>query len=145
MEKRETRRINPIAQITLTAVLVLVLFELLIIFGAMQLEARTVAKIAPWAYEPFLKLVGEHPESTPRWAVVEETDESAAADSPVAGVAGLQPMAIPVLTETNAPAETNAPPDTDTGNETPSVPEAEPTAAPDKKPSQKPDEAVPVG
>ncbi len=101
MDKRETRRLNPVAHITLAAVVVLVVFEALVIFGALELRAQTVAKYAPWAYEPFLKLVGEHPESTPHWATIEEPEEDKGVESTVASVTGLEPSAIPVLIETN--------------------------------------------
>ncbi len=105
MEKLETRRRNPVAHITLVLVLLLIVFEALVIFGALELKAQTVAKYAPWAYEPFLRLVGEHPESTPRWVVVEEAEENEgdeAVESMIVGVTGLEPSAIPVLIETNA-------------------------------------------
>ena len=101
MDKQAARRVNPIAHFTLVAVLILLVFEGLIIFGALELRSRTVAKYAPWAYEPFLRLVGEHPESAPRWAVVEESKGDKAVEATVTGVAGLEPSAIPVLIETD--------------------------------------------
>ena len=107
MGRRETRRINPIARVTLTGVLMLVAFQLLIIGGALQLEAGTVHRYAPWAYEPFLRLVGEHPDTERQWAAVEEeAGEADTGRSAFANLAGLQPEAIPLLTGTNdAPAE----------------------------------------
>lgn len=101
MDKQETRRRNPVARIALVAVLILIVFEALVIFGALELNAQAVAKYAPWAYEPFLRLVGEHPESTARQAVVEESDEAATDESTTADVTGLDPSAIPALIETN--------------------------------------------
>jgi hypothetical protein len=109
----------------------------------LELRARLVAKYAPWAYEPFLRLVGEHPDSAPRWAAVEETEEPGT-ESPVAGVMGFEPSVIPVLMDSNAntqavrapPAATNAPA---------AAPEADPAAAPTNAPAEKPQEAVPVG
>ena len=145
MSKHETKRCNPIAHITLVVVVVLLVFELLVIFGALELKAQTVAKYAPWAYEPFLKLVGEHPESAPRWASVEEPEKKeAVAESMVAGVTGLEPSAIPVLIETNEVAlatnlilEATVPLETD--------PEPIPIAAPTNAPESEPEEIVPVG
>jgi hypothetical protein len=101
MSQQETRRRNPIAHITLVLVVLLILFEALVIFGVFELKAQTVAKYAPWAYEPFLRLAGEHPESTPRWATVEEPEEDEEIDSATLGVTGLEASAIPVLVETN--------------------------------------------
>ncbi len=66
---QETRRINPIATLTTVLVVLLVAVEALIILGVFELKAQTVAKYAPWAYEPFLHWAGEHPDSTPRWVV----------------------------------------------------------------------------
>ena len=144
MDKQEKRRINPIAQITLTAVVVLVIFEFLVIFGALELKAQTVAKYAPWAYEPFLRLVGEHPESTPRWASVEEPEEEDAIEATVAGVTGLEPSAIPVLIETNETVlATNLILEATVPMEVESEPV--PVAAPTNRPADKPQEIVPVG
>ena len=101
MEKQETRRRNPIGHITLVLVVLLIGFEILVISGMFELKAQTVAKYAPWAYEPFLRLVGEHPESTPRWISVEETDVAESVELDVANITGLEPSAIPMLIETN--------------------------------------------
>jgi len=144
MDKQETRRINPIAHITAAAVVVLVVFEFLIIFGVFELKAQTVAKYAPWAYEPFLRLVGEHPESAPRWAAVEEPEEKKAVDMTVVGVTGLEPSAIPVLIETNeAVLATNLILEATVPMEV--EPEPVPVAAPTNRPAGKPQEIVPVG
>lgn len=144
MDKQEKRRINPIAQITLTAVVVLVIFEFLVIFGALELKAQTVAKYAPWAYEPFLRLVGEHPESAPRWASVEEADEEETVDAAVVGVTGLEPSAIPVLVETdeavlatNLALEATVPLEVE--------PEPTPVDVPTNRPVDESQEIVPVG
>jgi hypothetical protein len=120
MAKLETRRINPIAHVTLVAVIVVIVFEVLVIFGVFELKAQTVAKYAPWAYEPFLQLVGEHPESAPRWATVEEPKETKQ-----------EPLAVPLLVPTNeTSAVTNA------------VPEP---VAPTPAPAAQPKAIVPVG
>ena len=144
MDKQETRRINPIAHVTLVAVAVLVVFECLVICGAVELKAQTVAKYAPWAYEPFLRLVGEHPESPPRWASVEEPEEKDAVEATVAGVTGLEPSAIPVLIETNESVlATNLILEATVPMEVESEPV--PVAAPTNRPADKPQEIVPVG
>jgi hypothetical protein len=101
MSMQEARRRTPIAHITLVLVVLLILFEAVIIFGVFELKAQTVAKYAPWAYEPFLRLVGEHPESTPRWITIEEPEADEPVELAVASVTGLEPSAIPVLIETN--------------------------------------------
>ena len=101
MDKRETRRINPIAHLTWIVVLLLLIFQALVIAGVTELKAHTVAKYAPWAYESFLRLVGEHPDSSPRWATVEEAAAPPAEDHDVISYTGLAPSAVPVLIETN--------------------------------------------
>lgn len=142
MDKRDARRIKPIANVTLVLVVILVVFELLIIFGAMGLKARTVAKYAPWAYEPFLRLVGEHPESAPRLAAEEEADGDNTSESSVAVVAGLQPSAIPVLTETDTIL-----PGTNVAivAEEPDAPETEPADVSTNNPPAKKEAIAPVG
>jgi len=61
--KSESRRTVPISAITLLAIVALLSFEGLVIGGAFEVRAATIARMAPWAYEPFLRLVGEHPDS----------------------------------------------------------------------------------
>lgn len=138
MAKLETRRVNPIAQITLAAVVILIIFEVLVMGGVLELKSQTVAKYAPWAYEPFLRLVGEHPDSASRWATVEEVDESDPIVLPEVNVTGLEPSAIPLLVPTNETSvATNSVPE----------PEAEPIqeVAPTNAPVAVPEEIVPVG
>ena len=123
MDKRETRRVNPVAQIAFFAVAILVVFEALVIGGVLELKAQTVAKYAPWAHEPFLRLVGEHPDS-PRFR------EPKPVESPVAA-----PSVMPAPVETNtAAAVTNVVLE-------PIVPVSEPT----NPPPAKREEVVPVG
>lgn len=144
MAKLETRRINPIAHITLVAVIILIIFEALVMGGVLELKTQTVAKYAPWAYEPFLKLVGEHPDSAARWATVEEVDESDPVVLPEANVTGLEPSAIPVLISTNETIITtnvllkaSVPLETET--------EPIPVVVPTNAPNLDPEEIVPVG
>ncbi len=141
MNELETRRINPISRFAMLGVAILVVFEVLVICGVLELKANTVAKYAPWAYEPFIKLVGEHPDSSPRWAMIEEKKEPAT-ESEEANVTGLEPSAIPLLVETNAVAlstnvvlEATTPQDAD--------PEPIPVLIPTNAP--KPETIVPVG
>ncbi|MCF7864501.1 MAG: hypothetical protein K9L89_06915 [Kiritimatiellales bacterium] len=145
MGKINTRRINPVSHVAALAVTMLVVFEVLVMAGVLELKAQTVAKYAPWAYEPFLKLIGEHPDSASRWAAaVEESDAGKEKDA-VAYVAGIAPSALPILIETNSvvPQTTNAVPEL-------SVPPEEavtnlPPVAPVNAPQPGPEDIVPVG
>lgn len=103
MDKLVTRRTNPISHVAALAVTTLLVCEVLIMVGGLELKAQTVAKYAPWAYEPFLKLVGEHPGSAPRWAAVEKADESVASPSTVSGMGGLTPGEMLLPIEINEP------------------------------------------
>jgi hypothetical protein len=144
MDRRESRRINPIAHFTTLAVSVLMVFELAIISGVLELEAKTVATYAPWAYEPFLRLVGEHPESMPRWASVEDGENKDVSGSAVAEVAGIELSAIPLLIGTNETAvSSNAAP----AAALPGGPSAEPETKepPAATPETQPEEIEPVG
>jgi hypothetical protein len=144
MAKLETRRVNPLAHITLVAVIILIIFEVLVMGGVLELKSQAVAKYAPWAYEPFLKLAGEHPDSAPRWAVVEEVDESDPVVLPEVNVTGLEPSAIPLLVSTNEASiashvvlEASVPLETEA--------EPIPVVAPTNAPAAEPEEIVPVG
>jgi hypothetical protein len=99
MAKRQKRRINLAAQIAGIAVFLLILFEGLVIGGIFELQAPAVAKFAPWAFEPFLRIVGEHPESAPRVAMVEEINPTESASKTALGLTGFSPESIPILTE----------------------------------------------
>ena len=144
MAKLETRRINPIAHITLAGVIILMVFEAAVIGGILELKAQTIAKYAPWAYEPFIRLVGEHPDSAPLWATVEEADGPDPIALPEAHATVLESSAIPMLVSTNGmvsgtnvlleasiPLEAN--------------PELSPEVVPTNAPAAVPEEIVPVG
>ena len=81
MKIKESRRIVPISVVTLVALAVLFVFEAMVMLGAVNLKASLVAKVAPWAYEPFLRLVGEHPDSYSRRNGAGADDDSGADDS----------------------------------------------------------------
>jgi len=139
MGKKQTRRISRIANVTAVAVVALVLFEVVMISGAIELKAQTVAKYAPWAYEPFLRLVGEHPESPPHVAVIaeEEPEET----DPVLNVApdqtGLM-LDIPVVAvETNVVLDSSVPVEP--------TPEEEALDVPTNAPVEEVEEVLPVG
>lgn len=127
MDKRETRRVNPIAQIAFFAVAILLVFEALVIGGVLELKAQTVAKYAPWAHEPFLRLVGEHPDSA-RFREPKPVEST---------TAELPPLAMPMPMETNAAAAAAT---TNVVLE-PTVPLSLPT----NPPPANPEEIVPVG
>jgi hypothetical protein len=144
MNQRETRRINPVAHVATCAVAVLIALECLMIFGVLELEARTVARYAPWAYESFLKLVGEHPESMPRWVSIEEPEDKEAGESAVAEAAGIELSAIPLLIDTNeAAGVTNPAPDEALPTEL--VPATSPSTSPAAPREVEPTEIEPVG
>jgi hypothetical protein len=131
MKELETRRITPVAYIAAIVVAVLVGLELLVVSGVLELRAGTVAKYAPWAYEPFLRLVGEHPDSRSH-----EVDSSGPAVKDVP--ADADPLS--ALIEAHEPGGVIPEPEV----------EPEPVPAPVKKPAPVPppqdvDDAVPVG
>lgn len=89
MSKKESRRIVPVSAVAIAVFAVLVIFEALVIGGVFEVKAATVARIAPWAYEPFLRLVGEHPGSkTLKRSVRGWKEDGAGAPSGMASVAG---------------------------------------------------------
>jgi len=99
----------------------------LVIAGALEIKSSTVARIAPWAYEPFLKLVGEHPESdTMKESVQDRTAQGGAVPSGMAAVAGFNSEDLTI--------------DLDTQTE-----ESEDLAAESVEPAEAPSNAVPAG
>jgi hypothetical protein len=145
MSNKESRRIVPVSAFAIAAFAVLVVFEVLVIGGVLELKASTVARIAPWAYEPFLRLVGEHPES----AMLRETNRSREETrtnkaSGISSVAGFNPDALTL--ELDAEAATGEPSEPEQALST----EQQPVTNPDepKQTNQIPDRpkaVVPVG
>jgi len=137
MKKKESRRIVPISIVTSTLVLLLAVFELLLIGGVLEIRAATVARIAPWACEPFLKLVGEHPDSGANKNKSKEAPEPASPSSAMDIISG---FSADVLL-----AETNAVPDT-TGIEAAAATNGSPAVeVPMVETNAPPKEIVPVG
>lgn len=63
MKNHDTRRKVLVSKIAAFVMVITFVLEGMIIFGALQVDSATIARVAPRAYEPFLKLVGEHPSS----------------------------------------------------------------------------------
>ncbi len=138
MKNRESRRIVPISVVTIVVFAVVVVFEALIIGGVYEVKASAVARIAPWAYEPFLKLVGEHPDS-PNMHISLTQGVEAKGASAMAGASGSNPATSTPAAGTNAttnslllPIMMEQPAETTSTNE-----------PPQSEPVQK--EVVPVG
>lgn len=134
MKNRESRRIVPVSVITLVVLAVLVVFEALIIIGALEVRTSTIAKVAPWAYEPFLRLVGEHPDSYRHRGGQDKEEDSRPGASGIELVAGLHGERLDADTN-RIPDSTELP---DSGEE----PSPETDSPPPEKSS---DEVVPVG
>ncbi len=110
------------------------MFEALVISGAVETKASTIAKVAPWAYEPFLKLVGEHPDSYRKRGDVDSRRDTQPEASAIDMVTGLSAESLLV--------ETNVVPDIQESMDTTNTP-AEPSATPLSDPE--PEKVVPVG
>jgi len=118
------------------AVAVLVVCEVLVVCGALEVRASLVAKVAPWAYEPFLRLVGEHPDqmapntattnNAMEYVTIKDLTDASAATNTVFG-------ALDTSVETNATS-------------TPlQVPNEEPVNIETNTPAESPDVVIPVG
>jgi hypothetical protein len=94
METQEKRRKNRLANITAIAVFFLFVFELIIMSGGLELKSATVAKYAPWAYDSFLRLVGENSENVMLW-------KGRSAETNQTNKIGFDLKAMPFLVETN--------------------------------------------
>jgi len=103
MRKKESRRRVPVSAMAIIVFAVLVVLEMLLLAGALEIRSSTVARIAPWAYEPFLKLVGEHPESdTMKESAFDRTAGGADMPSGMAAVAGFNPEGLIIDLDTQA-------------------------------------------
>jgi hypothetical protein len=142
MNQVEPRRIVPVSLITLILFGLMAVFQFFVIGGGYELEASTVKKNAPWAYESFLKMVGEHPDTRPEWAAHNKTqDKVERADAIKIG--GFSPEAIPVTIDVEPLPESS-------GIIEPTKPQAEPetiipVSVPEEESDPEPGKAVPVG
>ena len=143
MSKKESRRRVPVSAVTMAAVVLLVFLEILVIGGVFSVKASTVARIAPWAYEPFLKLVGEHPDSE-RWKARSRNEQEVAASSGMASVAGLntEGVIIELATTANQSGEVTPEAQLPAANPSNAVPEG---AAVTNPVPERPENVVPVG
>lgn len=98
MNDVEPRRIVPIAFLALLLFIFMALFQVFVIAGGFEIKASAVKKIMPVAYESFLRLVGEHPETRPEWSAAAQATKSDSASSAVT-FAGFDPKTIPVTIE----------------------------------------------
>lgn len=92
MKQVEMRRINPVGHVVSLVVGIIVLFEVFVIVGAVDLKAETVRRYVPWAYDAFVR--GE--QQLEQWADV-ALDEA-------------QPTEAAVSTDAWVPDEPNIPP-----------------------------------
>ncbi|HEY5621250.1 MAG TPA: hypothetical protein VIR77_01480 [Pontiella sp.] len=137
---RRVVRTTPVASLIFA---LLVVFELCIIFGALEMDAALVRKHAPWAYEPFLRLVGEHPDQFSRWGIDNSSAENAEAAVPesMSAIASFNPEQLAVTLEavepTNSVVEPAVPEE--------SAPVLEPMVPPRDEAETPVEEEVPVG
>lgn len=110
MNNVESRRIVPIARITIGLVVILALYQAVMLSGLYEVKASTVKKTAPWFYSTFRKWVGEDPSTRP--VVVEPAEEpEEKGASAMATVAGFKPEELDITIEDveNPSQETSAP------------------------------------
>ena len=94
------KRRAPLARLATAAVGLVFLVEAAVIGGILEIPARTVGRYAPWAYEAFLRLVGEHPDELPSAALLEHpAGRGTNRVERAFDATGLDPSAIPRLFE----------------------------------------------
>jgi hypothetical protein len=110
--KGTSRRIVPVSVAATVCFVLLATFELMVFGGVFQVKASVVRQVAPWAYEPFLKLTGEHPETNPALLQNEAPDETkkGVSASSMATVAGFRPEELSIELDTDG-FETNTVPE----------------------------------
>ncbi|NNJ71103.1 MAG: hypothetical protein HKP10_07445 [Kiritimatiellales bacterium] len=136
MKDSTYKRSIPVAAVASVVLLILGLVELFVIMGGLTLRTATVRQVVPWAYEPYLKLVGEHPDSLSKWAVTEPQEKNVKSKpaSSITSFAGFRPEQIPVTLENVEKRPAVVP------QEKPSI-----APAPTNKPSKPEQSDVPVG
>ncbi len=86
------KRVVPVSVATLACFALLAVFQLFVLAGGPLTRAATVKRFAPWAYEPFLRLTGEHPDTRPAWSMAgEKAEKGERSASAMADVAGIRP------------------------------------------------------
>lgn len=130
----EQRRVVPVSMVMTVCFSIMAVLQVAVIAGGLELKSATVQKVAPWAYEPFLRLVGEHPDQL-RYVVKEGEGGSTSTSSGINTIAGFSPDELEINLE-----NTTAMPSTNVLLE-PSIPTVEPE--PEEKPD--PDSDIPVG
>ncbi len=138
MREKESRRIVPVSYAAIAVLALVFAFEAAVMGGLLEIRSSTVARIAPWAYGPFLKLVGEHPD-VQTWRTAPAPPAPGAEASGAAVVAGIDPSLLSVEIDPAAPAtnillETIVP--------VQAAPERSESAAGEQSPDE---DAVPVG
>lgn len=62
MKNVQEHRVVPVAMVMTIIMSCIGLFEVVVVAGGLEIKSSTIKRIAPWAYAPFLRMVGEHPE-----------------------------------------------------------------------------------
>jgi hypothetical protein len=107
MKNGESRRIIPESIAAWTVVSSLFLFELSVLFGGLEIKGAAMARIAPWAYSLYSRLVGEHPDQISTRMEWDFFDEEEALEA-VTTDADSGPIFLLSPDEDSSAAETNA-------------------------------------
>jgi len=102
MKDVETRRKVPAAVIAMICVSFIGIIQLLLVTGAYQVDSGTVRKMAPFLYNPFRKMMGEHPSTRPQSA----ESQASSGETGIETVTGIKPedLSIEIKTEGSVPA-----------------------------------------
>lgn len=136
MNKKASRRNVPASWIAKIVLGLLLLFEVSLICGVTEIKGSTIVKVAPWAYESFLRLVGEEPGAAHAMKRGETETDTGKIDPAVSNVVA-----------NVTPAELALPVETNVDKALPAVDSEPPVEAPatNTPPSSTEEEAVPVG
>lgn len=106
MKNGESRRIVPESIAAWTVVSILFLFELIVLFGGLEINGATVARLAPWAYSGYSWLVGEHSDQIANRMEWDLFDENEVLDA-VTTDAATEPIFLLSPDEDSSATETN--------------------------------------
>ena len=116
IQTRIERRVVPVSTVALVSVSIVLLVELITVTGFFEhLQTKQVGRYAPWAYDAFLRWVGEHPDELPPVAKeIETTPQSDAQKDSTSGERSPLPLDFLGIPETPTPSAPATRPSNDT-------------------------------
>jgi hypothetical protein len=132
MKDVEQRRFVPISITVITCIALLGVLQLFVVTGGLEIKSSWVQQKMPWAYEPYLRLVGEHPDAIASRLEMDQATKEQESSSGIGAIAGFAPEDLGVSLDNTTEMPTNGV-------------IVEPSSPVQDAPEEDPADAVPVG